>query len=134
MHEEAHTDPIPVTADWSLLPFGNSQSHPARRGINAKTFVGALVGITEEIPLFTTETISPRVAEDWSKRIGMTIYWLAGAGEEAAEDTTIDDEVRVSRLAGIDARVVVLKPKAQELHEALKPLMLVDGKFVRRAA
>lgn len=133
MHEEAHTDPIPVTADWSFLPYGNLQNHPARRGINAKTFAGAVVGPAEEIPVFTTETISPRVAEYWSKRLGNTIYWLEGAREEVREDSSIAPEVRGARHVAIDARLAVLNPKAIELHEALKPLMLVDGKYVRRA-
>jgi hypothetical protein len=136
MHEEAHTPPIPVIKGWDFLPHGNLQNHPARRGMNARTFYNEktqiLVGINEEIPVFTEETITPRLAEDWNKRIWMTIYWLEGALEEVLEDTAITEEVRGVRLYKIHARLAPLRLAAEQLHEVLKGVVLQGGSYVPR--
>lgn len=138
MHELAHTPAMPVIEGWDFLPEGNMQDHPARRGINAKTFYGEkgelLIGINEVVPVFTSETVTPKLAEKWGKRLGMTIYWLEGMTEEVLEDTAITGTLRGERLYKIHARLAPLKEAAEALHESLKPWMLVDGKFVRRMA
>ncbi len=128
MHEEAHTDPIPVIADWSFLPHGNLHSHPARRGLNAKTFEGAVIGPGKKIPFFTAETITPDVAEKWSKGLGATLFWLEGAAEQVVEDTTITGTLRGERLYKIHARRIPLERSTEELREALKPWRLSEDR------